>query len=58
MGKIKWLNGDFEEVSAGDACYGILENGDVELYTLYDTAYPVITAEEILKLAEILKGEK
>lgn len=59
MDKIKWLDGDFKEAKhAGDACYWIHEDGDVELCTPYDTAYPVITRDEILKLAEILKEEK
>ena len=57
MEKIKWLDGNFMEVETlmRNVCYGILENGDVEFYTPYDTAYPIISAEEILKLAEILK---
>ena len=59
MGKIKVLDEKFREAKdyAG-ACYGISEDGDVELYTPYDTAYPVITKEEIQKLAEILEKEK
>ena len=57
--KVKILDENFREAKqSSDACYGIFENGDIELYTPYDTAYPVITREEILKLAEILKEEK
>ena len=59
MEKIKWLGGDFKEVKhAGDACYGIHEDGDVELCTPYDTPYPWLAREEILKLAEILTEGK
>jgi len=59
MKKIKWLGGDFKEVKhAGDACYGIHEDGDVELVLEKEREYPIISAEEILKLAEILKEEK
>jgi len=54
--KVKILDENFEEAKdSRDAYYGIFENGNVELYTPYETAYPIITAEEILKLAEILK---
>lgn len=59
MEKIKVLDEKFREAKFfSDTCYGIFENGDIELYTPYDTAYPIITKEEILKLAEILKEEK
>ena len=54
--KVKVLDEHFREAKDfSDACYGIFENGDIELYTPYNTAYPIITAEEIRKLAEILK---
>ena len=56
MKTIKWLDGRFNEVEDTlHACYGIHSNGDVEILIAYDTEYPIITAEEILKLAEILK---
>lgn len=56
--KMKLLDENFKEAKDfSDACYGIYENGDIELYTPYDTAYPMITKPEILKLAEILKEE-
>lgn len=56
--KVKILDENFREAKDSiDACYGIYENGDIELYTPYETAYPIITKEEILKLAEILKEE-
>ena len=59
MEETKWLNWNFKEVEHfSGACYGILKNGDVELYTPYETAYPVITADEIQELAKILKEEK
>ena len=52
----KKLNAEFEEVDGwGGVRYVIYSNGDVELLTEYDTVYPIITAEEIQKLAEILK---
>ena len=52
----KKLNAEFEEVEGwGNVRYVVYSNGDVELLTEYDTAYPIISAEEILKLAEILK---
>ena len=55
MEKTKWLDGDFKETKkTQDVCYVIGENG-VELCALQDTEYPIISAEEILKLAEILK---
>lgn len=57
--KGKKLNAKFEEVRKfGEVRYIIHSNGDVELITEYDTAYPIITAEEIQKLAEILKEEE
>jgi len=56
MAEGKKLNAEFEEVENwGNVRYVIYSNGDVELLTEYDTAYPIITAEEIRKLAEILK---
>ena len=55
MNKTKWLDGDFKQTKkTQDVCYVIGENG-VELCALQDTEYPIISAEEILKLAEILK---
>ena len=55
---VKMLNSEFNEVEDWlDACYVIYKNGNVELCTPYDTVYPIITAEEIQKLAEILKEE-
>ena len=55
MKKMKWLDGNFKETKkTRDVCYIIGENG-VELCTLQDTEYPFVSAEEILKLAEILK---
>lgn len=57
--KVKVLDENFMEAKRhSDACYAVYENGNVELYAPYDTAYPVITREEILKLAEILKEEQ
>ena len=54
--KVKVLDENFREAKDfSNACYGIYENGDVELYTSYDTPYPIISAEGIQKLAEILK---
>ena len=59
MERIKWLDGRFNEVEDTlHACYGIHSNGDVELLIAYDTQYPVITADEIQELAEILKRLK
>ena len=59
MEKVKCLDGDFREAkNSRDVAYVIHEEGDIELCTEYDTAYPIITAEEIKKLAEILKEEK
>ena len=59
MVKRKWLDGDFKETKTSrDVCYIVHEDGDVELCTNYDTKYPWLAREEILKLAEILKGEK
>ena len=56
--KVKVLDSKFKEAESWqDACYAIHDNGDIELYTPYNTAYPIITKEEILKLAEILKDE-
>jgi len=56
MEKTKYLDSKFNEVSRHtEAHYGIHSNGDVELFTDYDTAYPLITREEIQKLAEITK---
>ena len=58
MKTIKWLDGKFERTEkASEVCY-IIHKGEVELCTEHDTAYPVITRDEILKLAEILKEEK
>ena len=59
MEKIKRLGKNFQEVSGWkNVHYVVYENGDVELCTPYDTAYPVITRDEILKLAEILEEEE
>ena len=59
MGKIKKLNSRFEEVEDWRSVVYVLHpNGDIELCTEYDTAYPVITREEILKLAEIVKDRE
>lgn len=62
MKKEKWLDGNFKETEKyRDVCYiirkGEVELCEVELCTPYDTVYPIITVEEILKLAEILKEE-
>lgn len=52
----KRLNAEFVEVEGwDDARYVIYSNGDVELLTEYDTPYPILSFEEIQKLAEISK---
>ena len=52
----KKLNAKFEEVEKWqDAQYVIYSNGDVELLEEQGTIYPIITAEEIQKLAEIVR---
>ena len=57
--KVKVLDSKFKEAENWQGtCYAIYDNGDVELYKPYDTAYPIITAEDIRKLAEILKEEQ
>jgi hypothetical protein len=57
MAEGKKLNAEFEEVQKlGEVRYIIHDNDDVELVTEYDTAYQIITREEILKLAEIMKN--
>lgn len=59
MEKVKKLDGNFQEAKhSRDVCYVVHENGDVELCTEYDSAYPILTAEEILKLAEIVKDRE
>ena len=59
MSKEKRLDGDFKEVEGWrDVRYVIHEDGDVELCTPYDTPYPWLAREEILKLAEILTEGK
>jgi len=58
MKKEKRLDGNFNETKiVRDVCY-IIREDEVELCTLQDTAYPILSVEEILKLAEILKEEK
>lgn len=55
MKKIKCLDGNFKETKkTQDVCYVIGEDG-VELCALQDTAYPIISADEIQKLATILE---
>jgi len=56
------LNGEFKEVSNWkDACYSISPSGDIELILAGDgvkagdSAYPIITVDEVLTLGEILK---
>lgn len=52
----KKLNSNFEEVKKWqDARYLIHDDGDVELLWDAEFVYVVISAEEILKLAEIVK---
>ena len=59
MGKIKRLDGNFKEVEGWrDVRYVIYENEDVELTWEKESEYTIISREEILKLAEILKEEK
>ena len=58
-GNVVVLNGKFEIAKKWiDACYAIYNNEEVELYTEYDTPYPIISAEEIQKLAKLMKKEK
>ena len=53
------LNSKFEEAKKWtDASYAIYDNNEIEFYASYDTVYPIITAEEIQKLAEILKRKE
>lgn len=56
------LNSKFERTDSWmDACYAISPNGDIELLSAgdsmkaEDSAYPIITTDEVLKLAEIVK---
>jgi len=58
------LNSKFEEVeSLGDICYVISPGGDIELISAGksvdagDSAFPIITTDEILKLAEMLRTD-
>ena len=54
--KIKKLDGNFKKTENWrDVAYVLHPNGDVELCWEYDSAYPILSAEEILKLAEIVK---
>lgn len=54
-----FLDDEFNEVEDWlHACYVIQSNGNIELCALQDTAHPIITKREILKLAVILKEEK
>lgn len=54
-----FLNEKFEEIlewrDPRDVSYVIYDNDEVELCTPHDTSYPFITAEEIQRLAEIIK---
>lgn len=61
---MRLFNSKFEGVAEyKDACYGVCSSGEIELYSegvradRGDSAYPVITTDEVLKLAEIV-GEK
>ena len=59
MKKVKRLDGNFKEVEGWrDVRYVIHENEDVELTWEKESEYTIITAEEIQKLAEILKEGK
>ena len=58
MEKVRRLDGNFEVTEdVRKICYAIHANGDIELCTEYDTAYPIVSMEEILKLAEIVRKE-
>ena len=59
VGKVIVLNSKFKEAKKGiDACYGIYDDEEVELYNRFDTPYPIISAEEIQKLAKLMRKEK
>ena len=53
--KEKWLDEKFKRTKNWRAVRYIVHDNEVELCTESATVYPIISLEEILKLAEILK---
>ena len=58
-GSIVVLNSKFEEaVDWRDASYAIYDEEEVEFYNPFDTPYLILSADEIQKLAKLMRKEK